>query len=281
MTAVALDKPLPRVDSRGALALAGRIWFTVAVVGQWLFFTYIIGFYGPSTATGDFAAWGRNTMLIKGYVEGDTAGNIAFATHALLAGYIALGGALQLMPLVRRKTPRLHRWNGRAFLVTAAGLALSGLYLTWVRHSNPELDGAIAVSANAVLILAFGGVALAYARARRFVEHGRWAMRLYLVCNAQWFTRVGFIAFVMANGGSMKGAGAFFEFWQWGCFLVPLAALEIYFRARDLPDGRGGAAARWGAAATILALTLVMAGGVLGFTVFSFKLLSGAGASLG
>src|SRR5688572_11239905 len=84
----------------GALDAAARFWFLVTVVGQWAFRSYIFGFYGPPTLQGDFAAWNRNTHLIKGYVAGDTAGNLAFAAHALLAGVIAFGGTLQLVPQI-------------------------------------------------------------------------------------------------------------------------------------------------------------------------------------
>src|SRR5215469_201054 len=81
-----------------ALNAAARFWLVVAVIGQWTFLYYIAAFYGPSTFTGNFQAWTKNTFLRMGYVRGDTAGNLAFAAHALLAAVIAFGGAMQLIP---------------------------------------------------------------------------------------------------------------------------------------------------------------------------------------
>lgn len=267
--------PYPSSSPRGVLAdraltASAQVWFIAAVIGQWAFLYYIVAFYGPSTLSGDFPAWARNTLLFKGYVAGDTAGNLTFAAHALLAGIIAFGGALQVAPQLRNRWPAVHRWNGRLFLVVACGLALSGLYLVWVRRSNPALLGSISTSLNAALILAFAGLALAAVRARDLAAHRRWALRLYLVANAQWFMRVSFFAFVMAQGGHPVGTKAFGDIWSFGCFLVPLAVLELYLRARQ----SGAPGPRLAMAGGLFALTLVMSAGIVGFTLFSLSILA-------
>ena len=252
-----------------ALAVSAQVWFIAAVIGQWAFLYYIVAFYGPSTFSGDFPAWARNALLFKGYVAGDTAGNLTFAAHALLAGIIAFGGALQVLPQLRNRWPAAHRWNGRLFLLVACGLALSGLYLVWVRHSNPTLLGAISTSLNGALILAFAALALAAVRRRDLAGHRRWALRLYLVANAQWFMRVGFFAYVLAQGGQPVGTKLFGDLWSFGCFLVPLAVLELYLRAKD----SGAPPARLAMAVGLLALTLLMSVGIAGFTLFSLSIL--------
>lgn len=112
-----------------ALKAAVRFWFLVAVIGQWAFLYYMVAFYGPSTLRGHFQAWSKNTFLFKGYVAGDTAGNLFFATHVFLAAIIAFGGALQLIPQIRERAIFVHRWNGRLFLLTALGVSIDGLYL--------------------------------------------------------------------------------------------------------------------------------------------------------
>jgi hypothetical protein len=271
MTAVAVTPRSSPPTADTILKGAAGLWLAVALLGQWFFFYYILTFYGPSTASGNFAAWAKNGMLIKGYVAGDTAGNLAFAAHALLAAVIAFGGGLQLIPQMRARFPRFHRWNGRAFLVTAISLSVSGLYLIWVRHTNNSLVGAIAITGNAVLILGFAALAWRTAVARNFVAHRRWAMRLYLVSNAQWFTRVGFMAWVMAHGGKPVHMHAFFGVLEWACYLLPLAVLEIYLRARD----GAGPVGKLAAAGLIGVMTLVMAGGALGYSMLSVKIING------
>lgn len=247
-----------------ALKAAARFWFLVAVIGQWAFMFYLVAFYGPSTFTGNFQAWTRNTMLFKGYVVGDTLGNLAFAGHALLAAVIAFGGTLQLIPQIRARAISVHRWIGRVFMVTALGLSVSGLYMEWVRGARINMTNALATSLNAVLIIAFVGLAWRAARSHQIATHRRWALRTYLVANAQWFTRVGVFAWILVNQGPV-GIGAKFDgpvmvFMEFGCYLVPLAVLELYLRAKENPAPRG----RLAMAGGLVVLTLLMAVGIGG-----------------
>jgi hypothetical protein len=239
---------------------------------------YIAAHYGVSTATGDFEVWNRLEALGMGtrpYVAGDTGGNIAFGAHALGAGIIAFGGALQLLPFIRNRFPTFHRWNGRLFLLTVTGLSLSGFYLTWLRNEPPSTLQGLSTSVNGVLILSFAALTLYNAMARNIASHQRWAMRLYLVSNAQWFVRIGVFSYFVINrmlGSEASFRDPFVAFWAWGCFLVPLAVLQLYFLARD----RGGAVFRIATATGLVALTAAMAIGILAFTMFSQAIITGA-----
>jgi hypothetical protein len=250
-----------------ALAAAARLWFAAALIGQWAFFYYILRFYGPSTASGHFEAWSRNKNLFTGYVAGDIAGNLFFAAHALLAGVTSLGGVLQLVPQIRQRAPGFHRWNGRLFLLAALMVSGAGLYLVWVRGSVPNLTGLVATTLNALLIIGFSLLAWRSAWRRQIAQHRRWALRAYLVANAQWFTRIGFFAWLIVMRGPVGLTddfdGPFNYFIGFGCYLVPLAVLELYLRARD----GAGPRRRLAVAAGLVAATLVMSIGIAGFYV--------------
>jgi len=267
-TAVLTDRLEFKSVAAGALKAAARLWFVVAVIGQWAFLYYIFAFYGPSTVSGNFQAWTKNTFLIKGYVAGDTAGNLMFAAHALLAGVTSFGGALQLIPQIRARAISFHRWNGRVFLLTALAVSVSGLYMEWVRGTRMNLTGAIGVSLNAVLIMLFAGLAWRFARRREIPTHRRWALRTYLVANAQWFTRVGFMAWVLLSR-KLLGIGdrlddQFFLVWGFGSYLLPLAVLELYLRANESAGPRG----RLAVAGGLVVLTMLMAVGIFGVAAF-------------
>lgn len=270
----------PGLFARRTLNAAAGFWLLIALVGQWAFLAYITAFYGPAMATGDYEAWSALSALgAKAYVPGDETGNRFFGFHALAAGIVAFGGALQLIPQVRNRWPVFHRWNGRVFLLTVTGLALSGFWLVWVRGPAPSDFNDYGTTVNGVLILTFAGLAYRTARARRFVEHQRWALRLYLVSNAQWFMRIGMFAYVVINmalGNPPSMRGLFPTLWTFGCFLAPLAVAEFYLRARD----RGGNLARLSVAAVLIGLTLAMAAGIFAFGMFSLRLVSGTSASL-
>ncbi len=258
-----------------ALKAAAGLWFLVAVIGQWAFLYYIVAFYGPSTLQGRFQAWSKNTFLFKGYVAGDTAGNLFFAAHALLTATIAFGGALQLIPQIRARAISVHRWNGRLFMLTALAVSIDGLYLVWVRGDLPSIVGALALSLNAVLIIAFTALAWRSALRRAISTHRRWALRAYLVANAQWFARVGIFAWIIVNRGPVgmtaKWDGPFNYFWFFGCYLLPLAVLELYLRAKESAGPRG----RFAMAGGLFVLTALMGAGIFGVATFMWRPLLG------
>jgi hypothetical protein len=111
--------------------------------------------------------------------------------------------------------------------------------------------------------------------ARNIYSHQRWAMRLYLVSNAQWFLRVGVFAYFVIGrmlGAEVSFSDPFFKLWTWGCYLVPLAVLQVYFMAQQ----RGGAVVRVAVAGGLVALTLAMGVGIFAFGMFSQAIITGA-----
>jgi len=248
-----------RRAARAFLTGSAALWFLAAAAGQLMFLYYIVLFYGPSTLSGNYQNWTKNHALLKGYVPGDTIGNLAFGAHALLAAYVTFGGLLQIVPKVRAWAPRFHRWNGRIFLVTAIALSLTGFYMVWVRGATTNGIGSIAVSGDGVLIVAFAAIAWVTALKRNFARHRRWALRTWLVANGQWFFRVGIFGWILLNQGPV-GLGDDLDgpvavFLAFGCYLVPLAVLELYFRAQAAgPKTRTAMGAGLSIAALLIAI---------------------------
>lgn len=247
----------------GVLKSAAVLWFLVALVGQWLFVAFVAGFYGPPTLVGDFAAWDKNNFLTHGYIAGDTAGNLAFAAHVILAVIITFGGTLQLIPQIRARAIGFHRWNGRLFILTAFVISLTGLFMNATRGSTGLFDH-LAITLNALLIMYCAGQTIGYVLAGDIATHRRWAMRTFLVVNGVWMLRVGMMGWMITKiglfGGTKDFDANFYAFWAYGSYLVPLAVLELYFRVQD----RGGAAARFAMALMLLALTAAMGAGIAG-----------------
>ncbi len=262
----------PPARAGAILAGSAAVWWFAAFLGQWAFFSYIVAFYGPATLAGNFAAWnkGKAGMFFRGYVPGDRAGNLAFGLHALLAAYVAFGGALQLVPQLRNHAPALHRWNGRLFLATALGLSLTGLYMVWVRGVSESTRHSAIISLNAALIIVFAGLALRSALRRDFAVHRRWALRTYVVANGQWFFRVGLFAWIVGTiglTGHPRYVNQALFVWDFGCYLVPLAIVEIYLRVKD----GAGPRARYVLAGALAVLTLLMGAGIAAFSAFTWK----------
>ena len=252
-------KPARRSDWLGR---AATFCYLTIAAGQLLFVTFILLYYYVRTLSGNFAGW-NDKPIITGFVAGDTTGNMFFAVHVLMAAVITFGGLVQLVPAIRTRWPALHRWNGRLYLVSALTLALGGLWMTWGRGTWLALGGAIGITLDALLIIAFAVLAWRAARTRRFVEHRRWAIRLFAVASAVWFMRVGYMAWGLTTGGAGIGKamdGPFDLFLAIANSLLPLAVAEIYLRA----SAHGTPAARKGVAALLLASGLVILAGSAG-----------------
>jgi len=244
-----------------SLRAAAASWFVVMVIGQMFFAVYLVLFYGRAAVQGHPETW--NKVLQAGYVSGATASNAVLISHLVFALLITLGGALQLLPVVRRRWPRLHRWNGRVYLVGAAIGSLSGLIMIWTRDTGGDLSQHIAISINALLILGFAGMALKHALARRFDLHRPWALRLFLAVSGGWFFRVGLMLWVVLNHGPAgfdpkTFTGPFLTFLSFAQYLLPLGVLQLYLLAQDTRAARRQLAM----AAGLFTLTLAMAGGI-------------------
>lgn len=204
------------------------------VFGQLLFFIFIAAYYGVRTVSGDFAAW-NDKPIITGYVSGDPLGNFGFALHVLLAGAVTVAGLVQILPFVRQRHPRLHRWSGRFYVTAIVVLAIGGLAITWLRGSYLDPIGALGTSFNAVLLIGFAALAWRAAWRRDFATHRRWALRLFVAAGAVWFMRLGYIVWGASTGGLGIGEaldGPFDLALAYANSIIPLAVLEGYFRAQ-------------------------------------------------
>ncbi len=241
----------------------GITWFTIAAIGQTGFIVFILSYYGPRTASGNFAAWNDKT-LIDGHKPGDDVGNFMFIAHVLLAAVMTFGGLLQLIPSIRNRYRALHRWNGRIFLGLACFLALGGLWLGWVRGTRLSLESGLAVSVNSVLILAFAVPTLLLAMRRRIAGHQRWAMRTFMVANGVWFFRVGIMGWILINqsprwmNNTLSGPADIAL--SVGSYLIPLLGLELYYSAQRSSSNLY----KTGAFAILVCLTAFMTIGIAG-----------------
>lgn len=258
--------PNLRRFANSALRASARFWFLVAVAGQWMFVYYITVFYGDPALRGDIATW---TEHADGqYVPGEPLGNLAFAAHVFLAIAIIGGGPLQLIPQVRARAPRFHRWSGRVYMLAVVATSIAGLFMVWTRGSVGNLVMDMGITLDGILILVFAALAFHRAVTRNFASHRRWALRLFMVVSAVWFFRIGFMLWLLIHQAPVgfdpeTFTGPFVYFLVFAQYLLPLAFLEMYLRARD----GAGPALRLGVASGIFVATIATAAGVFAATM--------------
>lgn len=238
------------------LSAAAIYWFVLAFAGQSLFTLYIIGFYGRASVTGDWRS--ANDVLPDGMIAGDVPGNVAVFVHLFFGALITFGGLLQLIPKIRAKFPRFHRWNGRLYMLAALVMSVGGLYIAWGRG---EAGSGYATSINGIVILFCAFFATRFARSRDFPRHRTWAVRLFLAVSGVWFLRVFIMLWVLLFGPEALGedlggpAGIALNYAQ---FIVPLLLFELYRRATRSESK----AAHWSVAAMLFICSTAMGAGI-------------------
>ncbi|GJM11327.1 MAG: hypothetical protein DHS20C11_36030 [Lysobacteraceae bacterium] len=242
------------------LKTSAQFWFIVAAIGQWIFVGYILVHYAGPLLSGGLEAW--NASEPGTYIAGDWLGNLAIAVHILLAIVIIGGGPLQLMPPIRARFPAFHRMLGRVYIPSVIVTSVAGLYTIWMRGTVGDLSLAIGITIDAILIIAFAIIALRHAMARRIAIHRMWALRLFMVVSAVWFFRVGFMMWMFLTGGAgidmETFTGPFVTTLTFAQYLLPLAILELYLRARD----GGSVAAKLVVSSILVGFTLLMGIGI-------------------
>lgn len=226
----------PLYPARQMLKHASQFWFLMTALGQMAFVAYIAAFYGGSAMRGDFDAW--DGRMFNGFISGDLIGNINILLHIFFALIITACGPVQFIPAVRNRFRTFHRWNGRVYATSAILISIGALYLTWTRNGIGAAVNDIGVSLNGIAIIAFAVLAARTAMQRDLRAHHRWTLRLFLAVSGVWYMRLGFGFYALVTGGAMPGStsmldGPFDIALNFGVTLVPLAFLELYFRAAD------------------------------------------------
>lgn len=239
------------------------LWLTVAVAGQLLFGVYVLRFYGGAAWRGDFAQW--SAVMPRGWVPGDHGGNTAVAVHLLVALVICVGGLTQLVPIIRRRAPGVHRWMGRAFVTSAVLGATSGFWLQWVRGGTSSLPQRLGTTTNGLVILVCALLAWRSIRRRDMSTHRRWALRLFLASNGVWFFRIGLMFTLLAFGRPVgfdpeTFRGPLLVGLAWAETIVPLGLLELWLRS----ERAATALPRWAMSVLLVLLSVGTGMGVTG-----------------
>lgn len=225
--------PLQR--ARQVLNVSLSAWVIIALIGQWFFATYVFILYAFPIVAG---APERVNLAqpITGYVQGDLVGNAILFSHVIPAALLSVAGIIQLLPIVRKKYPAVHRWNGRLFLTLGLMGALSGLYLTWGRGSRLSDVGSVGITLNGILIVVAAVMAWRYARARQFGSHMRWAIHAFILVNGVWFFRLNLMAWYAINQGPNGNTstidGPMDIFFSFACYGIPMLIAECVFWAK-------------------------------------------------
>ncbi len=223
------------VSSQSVLDNVVKCWVVIALFGQWLFAIYIFTLYAlPSLVSQPQVT--HEMLPGQGITHKNTFDGFVFFTHIVPAALMALSGLLQLLPQIRNKYPKFHRYNGRLFFILGVSGALTGLYLTWVTGLRFSDLGSLGVTVNGLLIPVAIFFAWRTAVKNNFKLHQRFAVHSFLLVNGVWSFRLYLMAWFVVNqgplGNSSKIDGPADIALSFACYLLPMLIAELVFWAK-------------------------------------------------
>ena len=211
---------------------AVKWWIAAVLVGQWMFGLYILFRFTMPWLRGDLDD-SQFTTMIRGYENGEVFNNGVLLLHIIPVMLISLSATFQLVPFIRNRFPKFHRWNGRLFLVVGFFGAISGLFMTWVIGSRLSDLGAIGVTINGIIIPIFVYYAWRTAVKRNFSSHRRLAVHTFILINGVWSVRLYLMAWFMVNQGPLGNTrlidGPADIAISFASYLLPMAIAELAF----------------------------------------------------
>lgn len=165
---------------------------------------------------------------------GDGPSNLAIYGHMVLGGLLTFLAPLQLLGIVRRRLPGLHRATGYVVAGLALGTALGGL--VYIARQG-TIGGAWMSAGFALYGLLLGVAAVQTVRLarRRDAAHRDWALRLVVLALGSWIFRMHYGLWELATGGIATNAaftGAFDRAQVVAFYLPYLLLLEVVLRRR-------------------------------------------------
>lgn len=185
--------------------------------------------FGLSGLTADLSG---TTYL---HTPGDWRPNLSLFLHMIAGAVITLLAPLQLVPMIRRRWPAVHRASGYAVVVLALLTGTGGLLFIALRGTigGPLMDAAFA--GYGLLLLAAAVGTARHARARDFARHRRWGLRLFVLAIGSWIFRLHYVLWYAVTDGLWSEpdfSGAFDRAQMFAFYLPYLLALELWLRAR-------------------------------------------------
>ncbi len=211
-----------------------RIAGVLAAAGAALLALLILPFAIHAVNLGLDGLAGRLDGRHRLFPAGAAGAQAVMSVHMIAGAALTLFAPLQLVGVIRRRWPRLHRVCGRLLIGLVAVAAPAGLVYIARQGTigGAWMNAGFAIYGLAMLICA--AQAARFARRRQIPRHRRWALRLFVLALGSWLYRLLYTLWWIATeglGSTPDFSGPFDLIMNFGFYLPWLALLELWFLA--------------------------------------------------
>jgi hypothetical protein len=210
-----------------ARALGITVWTSSAIFGL-----YIIAFYFSALFEGDLERW--NKILPRLYETETTTATSGIGLHFLAGGIILMLGSIQLLEAFRQRFPGAHRMLGKIYVLASLLAAAGGLVFIAAKGTVGGTVMNIGFSGYGLLMGWAAIETFRHARARNFLRHRAWAIRLFALAIGSWLYRMDYgFWFILADGlgHTEQFSGAFDQVMAFFFYVPNLLVAEFFIRA--------------------------------------------------
>lgn len=215
-------------------ALGSIVW-----VSALLFGLFILSFYFVALLKGNQEQW--NQVLPDLYETGTPTATVSIGIHFAFGGIILVLGCIQLLPVIRQKYLKLHRWLGRIYVFASLATALGGLVFIFLKGTIGGLIMDIGFTGYGILMFWAAVETIRHAWAGRIDKHRAWGIRLFALAIGSWLYRMDYgFWFLFAGkwGHTDMFTGPFDYFMDFWFYLPNLVVAEIFIRKKALIQSR-------------------------------------------
>jgi hypothetical protein len=230
--------------------LSARVLVAVTWISGAIFGLYILLFFGGAAVQGAMESW--NTSLPGLYDSATPLAVIAIGLHFVTGGVLLLLGPVQFIGGIRRRAPAVHRWLGRAYVLSAALAGVGGIGFILMKGTVGGAVMNVGFGIYGALMVICAERAFTNARQRKFDAHRDWAIRLFALTVGSWLYRMEYGFWHLATGSiGVDNFHGWFDVVMVFFFYVPnLVVAEVFIRSRGTT---APAVARYSAAVVMLA----------------------------
>ncbi|MFC3810736.1 DUF2306 domain-containing protein [Lacihabitans lacunae] len=213
--------------------ILSKILSVVVWLSSGLFGLYILTFYALALTNGNSDQW--NKVLPGLYDSSTPQATQGIGLHFAAGGLILILGSLQFIKSIRKSYPQVHRWVGRLYIFASVFASIGGLIFIIQKGTIGGWLMDVGFAGYGVLMFVCAIQTVRFARAKDFVNHRAWALRLYALAIGSWLYRMEYGFWHAATGlvgHTDTFSGPFDYFMDFFFYLPNLLVAEFFIRKK-------------------------------------------------
>jgi hypothetical protein len=208
----------------------GSLFYFASVGGSGLFGIYIV-LRATGATFSNFQQWQALVSGLPLPTAADWIASVGIGMHYVMGTVLVLAWPILFSSRIRNHHRAVHRWTGRVYVTAGFFAGVGGMSFILAHHDGGAPHVAFAIWGSVMMLSAI--LAFIHARAKRFLVHRAWAIRLFAMVLGSWLYDLEVYAWrALTNGTGMTetGTGPLDYLFLYFFFVPNLLVAEFFIR---------------------------------------------------